>query len=104
MHRSDHGAVGNAIHGLFQTANCDTCADRECPGTRGCAGSGLAISACDARRFDFSGEASGMKMRHIILYVFKDGRAYTLTCGALDTEVNDLKADYEKMIASAKLE
>lgn len=45
-----------------------------------------------------------MKMRHIILYVFKDGRAYTLTCGALDTEVNDLKADYEKMIASAKLE
>lgn len=64
----------------------------------------LTVSGAEARRFEFSGEVSGMKMNYIILYVFKDGRAYSLVCGALADSFSALKPDYEKVIASARLE
>ena len=64
----------------------------------------LTVSGADARRFEFTGESSGLPMKYIILYVFKDGRAHTLTCGAVATDFAGFKADYEKVIASAVLQ
>ncbi len=64
----------------------------------------LSISGTDARRLEFSGEISGMKMNYIIVSVLKDGMAYTLTCGDLTSDFDAVKADFEKIIASARLE
>ena len=64
----------------------------------------LTVSGAEARRYDFTGEVSGLKMSYIILYVFKDGRAYSLVCGAFTDGFAALKPDYEKIIASARLE
>ncbi|PKL38848.1 MAG: hypothetical protein CVV44_08240 [Spirochaetae bacterium HGW-Spirochaetae-1] len=66
--------------------------------------SSLTISGHEARRFEYSGDVFGMKMSYIMLYVFSDGRAHSLTCGAMTAEFGKLKQDYEKIIASAKLE
>jgi len=66
--------------------------------------SSLTISGHEARRFEYSGEVFNMKMSYIMLYVFSDGRAHSLTCGAMSNEFGKLKPDYEKIIASAKLE
>jgi ABC-type transport system substrate-binding protein len=67
------------------------------------ASSNLTVSGCEARRLEFTGEVMRINMSYIIVYVFKDGIAYTLTCGAGD-DISKVKADYEKIIASAKLE
>jgi hypothetical protein len=66
--------------------------------------SSLQVSGNEARRFEFSGEASGITMNYIMIYVFKDNRAYVLTCGAMSDTFGSLKADYDKIIASAKIE
>ncbi len=64
----------------------------------------LKVSGNEARRFDFSGEVSGMKMNYIVLYVFQGGRAHSLVCGSLADGFAALKPDYEKVIASARME
>jgi hypothetical protein len=67
-------------------------------------GANLQVSGNEARRLEFTGEASGLAMQYILLYVFKDGRAHLLTCGATADTFRSVKAEYEAMIASAKLE
>jgi hypothetical protein len=64
----------------------------------------LQISGAEARRLELTGEASGLSMSYVMLYVFKDKHAYILTCGAMADSFADYKTDYEKIIASAKLE
>ncbi|MCK7474345.1 MAG: hypothetical protein MZV49_14070 [Rhodopseudomonas palustris] len=64
----------------------------------------LKVSGNEARRFEFTGEVSGMKMTYIVLYVFQGGRAHSLVCGAMADGFPALKPDYEKVIASARME
>lgn len=64
----------------------------------------LKVSGNEARRFEFTGEVSGMKMTYIVLYVFQGGRAHSLVCGSLADGFAALKPDYEKVIASARME
>lgn len=64
----------------------------------------LKVGGNEARRFDFSGEVSGMKMNYIVLYVFQGGRVHSLVCGAMADGFAALKPDYEKVIASARME
>ncbi len=64
----------------------------------------LKVGGNEARRFEFSGEVSGMKMNYIVLYVFQGGKAHSLVCGALADGFAALKPDYEKVIASARME
>ncbi len=45
-----------------------------------------------------------MKMNYIVLYVFQGGRAHSLVCGAMADGFPALKPDYEKVIASARME
>lgn len=68
------------------------------------ASSSLKVGGNEARRFEFSGEVSGMKMAYVVLYVFKDGKAHSLVCGAVADAFPALKGDYEKIIASARME
>ncbi len=64
----------------------------------------LKVSGNEARRFEFTGEVSGMKMTYLVLYVFQGGRAHSLVCGSLADGFAALKPDYEKVIASARME
>jgi len=64
----------------------------------------LKVGGNEARRFEFSGEVSGMKMNYIILYVFQGGKAHSLVCGAMADGFAALKPDFEKVVASARME
>ena len=40
-------------------------------------------AACETRELKYSGTTSGMKMKYDVLYIFRGGKAYTLTGGTL---------------------
>ncbi len=64
----------------------------------------LKVSGYEARRMEYAANVYGMKMKYIVLYVFDGSRVPSLTCGAMEGEFAKLKSDYEKIIASVRME
>lgn len=58
----------------------------------------------EARELKYTAEVSGFKMVYNVLYVFRGGKAYTLTGGNMADFIDDgYKADLKAFFASFKL-
>jgi hypothetical protein len=64
----------------------------------------LTIAGSDGWMLPFSCKVSGFVMKYNIYYIFKDGKAYTFTCGALSDNFDQLKGDYDAFMASVKFQ
>lgn len=60
----------------------------------------LEVAGYEARELCFTAETFGLEMKYRVVYVFRDGYAYALTCGALAGEYAGLEGGFNSFIDS----
>jgi hypothetical protein len=60
----------------------------------------LQVAGHESRKLFFTGEMFGLKMKYMVVYVFRSGYAYTLTCGTLLDEFSETESDFQAFVDS----
>lgn len=62
----------------------------------------ITVDGQDARKFLFTGEVSGIKMKYEYVYVLVDNQIYAITFGGDVANFDDLQADYQAILDGMK--
>jgi hypothetical protein len=60
----------------------------------------LQVAGHESRKLYFTGEIFGVRMKNMVVYVFRNGSAYTLTCGNGLAEFAETEGDFQAFIDS----
>jgi hypothetical protein len=60
----------------------------------------LQVAGHESRKLYFTGEIFGVRMKNMVVYVFRNGYAYTLTCGNGLAEFAETEGDFQAFIDS----
>jgi hypothetical protein len=62
----------------------------------------LRLADHESRKLIFIGTTYGMEFKYMVVYVFRNGTAYTLTCGTLVSDFAESEKDFQELINSFK--
>jgi predicted Zn-dependent protease len=67
-------------------------------------GKKITVNGMDGQELNFTASASGMEMKYRIVYILQGSQAYTLTCGDVSEDFDNVAGEFQSMIDSFKIQ